>query len=247
MLFINTKTNRSFTFEPYEHNVIYGPNGSYKSMFLKYLAREVSQHPFCVVSDPNTTIDIIQPKYQLITNTPNTVENLESILLTLNRMKGESNDPKFQKVLEMCFSLLKSGYNLDFQFDTTGQPTLNGKSFTNTSNGEPLYMSDGQLQASKLMLNTFLTMIQFKDVSLSMALVGMEKEPLHLLYDDLESHLSLNAQSKIVSDILRMVEKIDYIYNYLGAPDTHVSIVTHAPMIYEAMKYNDAKMTEMDN
>lgn len=245
MLFINTNTNHSFTFEPYEHNVIYGPNGSYKSMFLKYLAREVSQHPFCVVSDPNTTIDIIQPKYQLITNTPNTVENLESILLTLNRMKGESNDPKFQKVFVMCFSLLKSGYNLDFQFDTTGQPTLNGKSFTNTSNGEQLYMSDGQLQASKLILNTFLTMIQFKDVSLSMALVGMEKEPLHLLYDDLESHLSLNAQSKIVSDILRMVEKIDYLYNYLEAPDTHISIVTHSPEIYAAMKHNGAKMTEM--
>ena len=246
MLFINTNTNHSFTFEPYEHNVIYGPNGSYKSMFLKYLAREVSQHPFAAVADPNTTSDIVIPKYQLITNTPNTVENLESILLTLHRMQSESTDPKFQKVLEMCFSLLKSGYNLDFQFDTTGQPTLNGKSFTNTSNGEPLYMSDGQLQASKLMLNTFLTMIQFKDVSLSMALVGMEKEPLHLLYDDLESHLSLNAQSKIVSDILRMVEKIDYLYNYLEAPDTHISIVTHSPMIYEAMKYNDAKMTEMD-
>lgn len=107
-------------------------------------------------------------------------------------------------------------------------------------------MSDGQLQISKLMLNTFLTMMRFKDVSLSMALVGMENEPLHLLYDDFESHLSLNAQSKIVSDILRMVEKIDYIYNYLELPKTHVSIVTHSPMIYEAMKYNNAKMTEMD-
>lgn len=246
MLFINTNTNHSFTFEPYENNVIYGPNSSYKSMFLKYLAREVSQHPFAVVADPNSTIDIIQPKYQLITNTPNTVENLESILLTLNRMKGESNNPNFQKVFERCFSLLKSGYNLDFQFNTTGQPTLNGKPFTNRSNGEQLVMSDGQLQISKLMLNTFLTMMRFKDVSLSMALVGKEKEPLHLLYDDLESHLSLNAQSKIVSDILRMVEKIDYIYNYLGAPDTHVSIVTHAPEIYAAMKHNGAKMTEMD-
>ncbi len=245
MLFINTNTNHSFTFEPYEHNVIYGPNGSYKSMFLKYLAREVSQHPFCVVSDPNTTIDIIQPKYQLITNTPNTVENLESILLTLNRMKGESNDPKFQKVFNMCFSLLKSGYNLDFQFDTNGQPTLNGKPFINTSNGEQLVMSDGQLQISKLMLNTFLTMMRFKDVSLSMALIGMEKEPLHLLYDDLESHLSLNAQSKIVNDILRMVEKIDYLYNHLEVPDTHISIVTHSPEIYAAMKHNGAKMTEM--
>lgn len=240
MLFINTNTNHSFTFEPY------GPNGSYKSMFLKYLAREVSQHPFAAVADPNATIDIIQPKYQLITNTPNTVENLESILLTLTRMKGESNDPKFQEVLEMCFNLLKSGYNLDFQFDTTGQPTLNGKSFTNVSNGEQLYMSDGQIQVSKLMLNTFLTMMRFKDVSLSMALVGKEKEPLHLLYDDLESHLSLNAQSKIVNDILRIVENIDCIYNYLEVPDTHISIVTHSPMIYEAMKYNDAKMTEMD-
>lgn len=247
MLFINTKTNHSFTFEPYEHNVIYGPNGSYKSMFLKYLAREVSKHPFCVVPDPNATSDIVKPKYQLVTNVPNTVDDLKSILLTLHRMQSESNDPKFQEVLEMCFNLLKSGYKLDFQFDTTGQPTLNGKPFTNRSNGEQLYMSDGQIQASKLILNTFLTMAQFKDVSLSMALVGKEKEPLHLLYDDLESHLSLNAQSKIVSDILRMVEKIDYIYNYLGAPDTHVSIVTHAPMIYEAMKYNDAKMTEMDN
>lgn len=73
----------------------------------------------------------------------------------------------------------------------------------------------------------------------------MEKEPLHLLYDDLESHLSLNAQSKIVNDILRIVENIDCIYNHLEIPDTHISIVTHAPMIYEAMKYNDAKMTEM--
>lgn len=246
MLFINTSTNHSFTFEPYEHNVIYGPNGSYKSMFLKYLAREVSQHPFTAVTDPNASVDIIQPKYRLITDTPNTVENLESILLTLNRMKGESNNPNFQKVFERCFSLLKSGYNLDFQFNTTGQPTLNGKPFTNRSNGEQLVMSNGQLQISKLMLNTFLTMMRFKDVSLSMALVGKEKEPLHLLYDDLESHLSLNAQSKIVNDILRMVEKIDYIYNYLDAPDTHVSIVTHSPMIYEAMKYNDAKMTEMN-
>ena len=245
MLFINTKTNRSFTFEPYEHNVIYGPNGSYKSMFLKYLAQVVTQHPFGVVPDPNVSSDIVKPKYQLVTDVPNTVDDLKSILLTLNRMKIESNDPKFQEVLEMCFNLLKSGYNLDFQFDTTGQPTLNGKSFTNVSNGEQLVMSDGQIQVSKLMLNTFLTMTKFKDVNLSMALVGKEKEPLHLLYDDLESHLSLNAQSKIVSDILRMVEKIDYIYNYLGAPDTHVSIVTHSPMIYEAMKYNDAKMTEM--
>ena len=246
MLFINTNTNHSFTFEPYDHNVIYGPNGSYKSMFLKYLAREVSQHPFVVVADPNATIDIIQPKYQLITNTPNTVENLESILLTLNRIQSESTDPKFQRVLEMCFSLLKSGYNLDFQFDTTGQPTLNGKPFTNTSNGEQLYMSDGQLQASKLILNTFLTMIRFKDISLSMALVGMEKEPLHLLYDDLESHLSLNAQSKIVNDILRMVEKIDYLYNYLEAPDTHISIVTHSPEIYSEMKHNGTKVTKMN-
>lgn len=246
MLFINTQTNHSFTFEPYEHNVIYGPNGSYKSMFLKYLTHTVREHPFGTVPDPNATSDIVIPKYQLITNVPNTVDYLESILLTLNRMKIESTDPKFQRVLEMCFSLLKSGYNLDFQFNTTGQPTLNGKPFTNRSNGEQLVMSDGQLQISKLMLNTFPTMMRFKDVSLSMALVGKEKEPLHLLYDDLESHLSLNAQSKIVSDILRMVEKIDYIYNYLGAPDTHVSIVTHAPMIYEAMKYNDAKMTEMD-
>ena len=246
MLFINTNTNYSFTFEPYEHNVIYGPNGSYKSMFLKYLVHEVSQHPFAAVADPNATIDIIQPKYQLITDTPNTVENLESILLTLNRMKGESNDPKFQEVLEMCFNLLKSGYNLDFQFDTTGQPTLNGKSFTNVSNGEQLVMSDGQIQVSKLMLNTFLIMTKFKDVNLSMALIGMEKEPLHLLYDDLESHLSLNAQSKIVNDILRIVENIDCIYNHLEIPDTHISIVTHSPMIYEAMKYNDAKMTEMD-
>lgn len=246
MLFINTKTNHSFTFEPYEHNVIYGPNGSYKSMFLKYLAQVVTQHPFGVVPDPNATGDIVKPKYQLVTNVPNTVDYLESILLTLNRMKIESNDPKFKEVFERCFSLLKSGYNLDFQFNTTGQPTLNGKPFTNRSNGEQLVMSDGQLQISKLMLNTFLTMMRFKDVSLSMALVGKEKEPLHLLYDDLESHLSLNAQSKIVSDILRMVEKIDYIYNYLELPDTHISIVTHSPMIYEAMKYNDAKMTEMD-
>jgi hypothetical protein len=161
-------------------------------------------------------------------------------------MQSESNDPKFQEVLEMCFNLLKSGYNLDFQFDTTGQPTLNGKSFTSVSNGEQLVMSDGQIQVSKLMLNTFLTMTKFKDVNLSMALVGMEKEPLHLLYDDLESHLSLNAQSKIVNDILRIVENIDCIYNHLEIPDTHISIVTHSPMIYEAMKYNDAKMTEMD-
>ena len=245
MLFINTKTNRSFTFEPYEHNLIYGPNGSYKSMFLKYLTKVVTQHPFGVVPDPNASSDIVKPKYQLITDVPNTVDDLKSILLTLNHMQSESNDPKFQEVLEMCFNLLKSGYNLDFQFDTTGQPTLNGKSFTNVSNGEQLVMSDGQLQTSKLMLNTFLTMTKFKDVNLSMALVGMEKEPLHLLYDDLESHLSLNAQSKIVNDILRIVENIDCIYNYLGAPDTHVSIVTHSPMIYEAMKYNDAKMTEM--
>ena len=246
MLFINTKTNRSFTFEPYEHNVIYGPNGSYKSMFLKYLAQVVTQHPFGVISDPNATSDIVKPKYQLVTDVPNTIDDVKSILLTLNRMKIELNDPNFQKVFNMCFSLLKSGYNLDFQFNTTGQPTLNGKPFTNRSNGEQLVMSDGQLQISKLMLNTFLTMMRFKDVSLSMALVGKEKEPLHLLYDDLESHLSLNAQSKIVSDILRMVEKIDYIYNYLELPKTHVSIVTHSPMIYEAMKYNDAKMTEMD-
>lgn len=246
MLFINTKTNRSFTFEPYEHNLIYGPNGSYKSMFLKYLAQVVTQHPFGVVTDPNASSDIVKPKYQLVTDVPNTVDDLKSILLTLYRMQSESNDPKFQKVLEMCFSLLKSGYNLAFQFDTTGQPTLNGKPFIHTSNGEQLVMSDGQLQTSKLMLNTFLTMMRFKDVNLSMALVGMEKEPLHLLYDDLESHLSLNAQSKIVSDILRMVEKIDYLYNHLEVPDTHISIVTHSPMIYEAMKYNDAKMTEMD-
>lgn len=246
MLFINTKTNHSFTFEPYEHNVIYGPNGSYKSMFLKYLAQVVTQHPFGVVPDPNVSSDIVKPKYQLITNVPNTVDYLESILLTLNRMKIESTDPKFQEVLEMCFNLLKSGYNLDFQFDTTGQPTLNGKPFTNRSNGEQLVMSDGQIQVSKLMLNTFLTMTKFKDVNLSMALVGMEKEPLHLLYDDLESHLSLNAQSKIVNDILRIVENIDCIYNHLEIPDTHISIVTHSPMIYEAIKYNDAKMTEMD-
>ena len=246
MLFINTKTNHSFTFEPYEHNVIYGPNGSYKSMFLKYLAQVVTQHPFGVVPDPNVSSDIVKPKYQLITDVPNTVDDLKSILLTLHRMQSESNDPKFQEVLEMCFNLLKSGYKLDFQFDTTGQPTLNGKPFTNRSNGEQLVMSDGQIQASKLILNTFLTIARFKDVSLSMTLVGMEMEPLHLLYDDLESHLSLNAQSKIVSDILRMVEKIDYIYNYLEAPDTHISIVTHSPMIYEAMKYNDAKMTEMN-
>lgn len=246
MLFINTKTNRSFTFEPYEHNLIYGPNGSYKSMFLKYLAQVVTQHPFGVVPDPNVSSDIVKPKYQLITDVPNTVDDLKSILLTLHRMQSESNDPKFQEVLEMCFNLLKSGYKLDFQFDTTGQPTLNGKPFTNRSNGEQLVMSDGQIQASKLILNTFLTIARFKDVSLSMTLVGMEMEPLHLLYDDLESHLSLNAQSKIVSDILRMVEKIDYIYNYLEAPDTHISIVTHSPMIYEAMKYNDAKMTEMN-
>lgn len=245
MLFINTKTNRSFTFEPYEHNVIYGPNGSYKSMFLKYLAQVVTQHPFGVVPDPNVSSDIVKPKYQLITDVPNTVDDLKSILLTLNRMKIESNDPKFQEVLEMCFNLLKSGYNLDFQFDTTGQPTLNGKSFTNVSNGEQLVMSDGQIQVSKLMLNTFLIMTKFKDVNLSMALIGMEKEPLHLLYDDLESHLSLNAQSKIVNDILRIVENIDCIYNHLEIPDTHISIVTHSPMIYEAMKYNDAKMTEM--
>lgn len=246
MLFINTKTNHSFTFEPYEHNLIYGPNGSYKSMFLKYLAQVVTQHPFGVISDPNATSDIVKPKYQLVTDVPNTIDDVKSILLTLNRMKIESNNPNFQKVFEMCFNLLKSGYNLDFRFDTNGQPTLNGKPFTNRSNGEQLVMSDGQLQISKLMLNTFLTMTKFKDVSLSMALVGKEKEPLHLLYDDLESHLSLNAQSKIVSDILRMVEKIDYIYNYLELPKTHVSIVTHSPMIYEAMKYNDAKMTEMD-
>ena len=246
MLFINTKTNHSFTFEPYEHNVIYGPNGSYKSMFLKYLAQVVTQHPFGVVPDPNVSSDIVKPKYQLITDVPNTVDDLKSILPTLHCMQAESNDPKFKEVYEMCFSLLKSGYNLDFQFKTTGQPTLNGKPFTNRSNGEQLVMSDGQLQISKLMLNTFLTMMRFKDVSLSMALVGKEKEPLHLLYDDLESHLSLNAQSKIVSDILRMVEKIDYIYNYSELPDTHISIVTHSPMIYEAMKYNDAKMTEMD-
>ena len=246
MLFINTKTNRSFTFEPYEHNLIYGPNGSYKSMFLKYLAREVSQHPFATVLDPNATMDIVTPKYQLITNIPNTVNDLESILLTLNRMKIESNNPNFQKVFEMCFNLLKSGYNLDFRFDTNGQPTLNGKPFTNRSNGEQLVMSDGQLQISKLMLNTFLTMTKFKDVNLSMALIGMEKEPLHLLYDDLESHLSLNAQSKIVNDILRIVENVDCIYNYLEIPDTHISIVTHSPEIYTAMKHNGAKMTEMD-
>ena len=134
---------------------------------------------------------------------------------------------------------------MDFQFDTNGQPTLNGIPFINTSNGEQLVMSDGQLQISKLMLNTFLTMMRFKDVSLSMALIGMEKEPLHLLYDDLESHLSLNAQSKIVNDILRMVEKIDYLYNHLEVPDTHISIVTHSPEIYAAMKHNGAKMTEM--
>ena len=246
MLFINTDTNHSFTFEPYEHNVIYGPNGSYKSMFLKYLAREVSQHPFAAVADPNASVDIIQPKYQLITDTPNTVENLESILLTLNRMQSESNDPKFQEVLEMCFHFLKSGYNLDFQFNTNGHPTLNGKPFTNPSDGEQLYMSDGQIQTSKLILNTFLTMIKFKDSSLSMALIGMEKEPLHLLYDDLESHLSLNAQSKIINDILRIVEDIDYIYSYLEVPDTHISIVTHSPFIFKSMEYNGAKMTEMD-
>lgn len=246
MLFINTKTNHSFTFEPYEHNVIYGPNGSYKSMFLKYLAQVVTQHPFGIVPNPNVTNDIVKPKYQLVTDFPNTIDDLKSILLTLHRMQSESNNPNFQKVFEMCFNLLKSGYNLDFRFDTNGQPTLNGKPFTNRSNGEQLVMSDGQLQISKLILNTFLTMMRFKDVSLSMALVGMENEPLHLLYDDLESHLSLNAQSKIVSDILRMVEKIDYIYNYLELPKTHVSIVTHSPMIYEAMKYNDVKMTEMD-
>ena len=246
MLFINTKTNHSFTFEPYEHNVIYGSNGSYKSMFLKYLAQVVTQHPFGVVPDPNVSSDIVKPKYQLITDVPNTVDDLKSILLTLHHMQSESNNPNFQKVLEMCFSLLKSGYNLDFQFDTTGQPTLNGQPFTNRSNGEQLVMSDGQLQISKLMLNTFLTMTKFKDVNLSMALVGMEKEPLHLLYDDLESHLSLNAQSKIVNDILRIVENIDCIYNHLEIPDTHISIITHSPMIYEAMKYNDAKMTEMD-
>lgn len=246
MLFINTKTNRSFTFEPYEHNVIYGPNGSYKSMFLKYLAQVVTQHPFGVVPDPNVSSDIVKPKYQLITDVPNTVDDLKSILLTLHRMQSESNNPNFQKVFERCFSLLKSGYNLDFQFNTTGQPTLNGKPFIHTSNGEQLVMSDGQLQISKLMLNTFLTMTKFKDVNLSMALVGMEKEPLHLLYDDLESHLSLNAQSKIVNDILRIVENIDCIYNHLEIPDTHISIVTHSPMIYEAMKYNNAKMTEMD-
>lgn len=245
MLFINTKTNHSFTFEPYEHNVIYGPNGSYKSMFLKYLTHIVREHPFAIVPDSNATDDIVRPKYQLVTDVPNTVDDLKSILLTLHRMQSESNNPNFQKVFEMCFNLLKSGYNLDFQFDTTGQPTLNGKSFTNVSNGEQLYMSDGQIQVSKLMLNTFLTMTKFKDVNLSMALVGMEKEPLHLLYDDLESHLSLNAQSKIVNDILRMVENIDCIYNHLEIPDTHISIVTHSPMIYEAMKYNDAKMTEM--
>lgn len=166
MLFINTKTNRSFTFEPYEHNLIYGPNGSYKSMFLKYLAQVVTQHPFGVVPDPNVSSDIVKPKYQLITDVPNTVDDLKSILLTLHRMQSESNDPKFQEVLEMCFNLLKSGYNLDFQFDTNGQPTLNGKSFTNVSNGEQLYMSDGQIQVSKLMLNTFLTMTKFKDVNL---------------------------------------------------------------------------------
>ena len=246
MLFINTKTNHSFTFEPYEHNVIYGPNGSYKSMFLKYLTHAVKEHPFGTVPDPNASNDIIRPKYQLVTDVPNTVDDLKSSLLTLHRMQSESNDPKFQEVLEMCFNLLKSGYNLDFQFDTTGQPTLNDKSFTNVSNGEQLYMSDGQIQVSKLMLNTFLTMTKFKDVNLSMALVGMEKEPLHLLYDDLESHLSLNAQSKIVNDILRIVENIDCIYNHLEIPDTHISIVTHSPMIYEAIKYNDAKMTEMD-
>lgn len=68
MLFINTKTNHSFTFEPYEHNVIYGPNGSYKSMFLKYLAQVVTQHPFGVVPDPNVSSDIVKPKYQLITD-----------------------------------------------------------------------------------------------------------------------------------------------------------------------------------
>ena len=247
MLFINTKTNHSFTFEPYEHNVIYGPNGSYKSMFLKYLAREVSQHPFAAVADPNATVDIIQPKYQLITNTPSTVENLESILLTLHRIKAESNDPKLVEVLNMCFNLLKSGYNLDFQFDTTGQPTLNGKPFINTFNGERLYMSDGHIQVSKLILNTFLTMIQFKDVNLSMALVGMEKEPLHLLYDDIESHLSLNAQLKIINDILRIVENIDSVYNYLETPDTHISVVTHSPEIFNDMKHNHAKMIEMDN
>ena len=246
MLFINTKTNRSFTFEPYEHNVIYGPNGSYKSIFLKYLAREISQHPFCVVSDPNATIDIVIPKYQLITNVPNTVDYLESILLTINRMQSESNDPKLLEVLEMCFNLLKSGYNLDFQFDINGQPTLNSKRFTNTSNGERLYMSDGHIQVSKLILNTFLTMIRFKDVNLSMALVGMEKEPLHLLYDDIESHLSLNAQSKIINDILRIVENIDYVYNYLETPDTHISVITHSPEIYGAMKHNSSRMTEMD-
>jgi hypothetical protein len=246
MLFINTKTNHSFTFEPYEHNVIYGPNGSYKSMFLKYLTHAVKEHPFGTVPDPNASNDIIRPKYQLVTDVPNTVDDLKSILLTLHRMQSESNNPNFQKVLEMCFNLLKSGYNLNFQFDTTGQPTLNGKSFTNVSNGEQLYMSDGQLQASKLILNTFLTMARFKDVSLSMALVGMEKEPLHLLYDDLESHLSLNAQSKIVNDLLRIVENMDSIYDYLGAPDTHISIVTHSPEIYAAMKHNDAKMTEMN-
>lgn len=247
MLFINTKTNHSFTFEPYEHNVIYGPNGSYKSMFLKYLAQVVTQHPFGVVPDPNVSSDIVKPKYQLITDVPNTVDDLKSILLTLHRMQSESNDPKFQEVLEMCFNLLKSGYNLDFQFDTTGQPTLNGKSFTNRSNGEQLVMSDGQLQISKLMLNTFLTMTKFKDVNLSMALIGMEKEPLHLLYDDLESHLSLNAQSKIVNDIIRIVENIDCIYNHLEIPDTHISIVTHSPFIFKSMEYNGAKMTEMDN
>lgn len=60
MLFINTKTNRSFTFEPYEHNLIYGPNGSYKSMFLKYLAQVVTQHPFGVISDPNATSDLVE-------------------------------------------------------------------------------------------------------------------------------------------------------------------------------------------
>lgn len=90
-------------------------------------------------------------------------------------------------------------------------------------------------------------MTKFKDVNLSMALVGMEKEPLHLLYDDLESHLSLNAQSKIVNDILRIVENIDCIYNHLEIPDTHISIVTHSPFIFKSMEYNGAKMTEMDN
>lgn len=136
MLFINTKTNRSFTFEPYEHNLIYGPNGSYKSMFLKYLAQVVTQHPFGVISDPNATSDIVKPKYQLVTNVPNTVDDLKSILLTLHHMQSESNNPNFQKVFERCFSILKSGYNLDFQFNTNGQPTLNGKLFTNRSNGE---------------------------------------------------------------------------------------------------------------